>query len=65
MKNENKKVIYYYYDEKSNRRPIDMEINNGYDLMTQQPFIDETIKHNPNLKNNLYALVDGKEFKLH
>ncbi|MDW5472011.1 hypothetical protein [Staphylococcus equorum] len=62
--NENKKIIYYYYDEAGNRRPIDIEINDGYDLMTQQYFIEETLKLNPELKSNFYALVDGKEFKI-
>lgn len=61
---ENKKVIYYYYDEADNRRPIDMELNDGYDLITQQYLIDEALKHNPELVNNFYALVDGKEFKV-
>ncbi|QXV71960.1 hypothetical protein [Staphylococcus phage vB_SarS_BM31] len=60
----NKKVIYYYYDEAGNRRPIDIEINDGYDLMTQRHFIEGTLKHNPELENNFYALVDGKEFKI-
>lgn len=60
----NTKVIYYYYDESGNRRPLDIEINDGYDLMTQEYFIEETLKDHPNLKNNFYALVDGTEFKI-
>ncbi|KKI55432.1 Phage protein [Staphylococcus equorum subsp. equorum] len=61
----NTKVIYYYYDESGNRRPLDIEINDGYDLMTQEYLIKETIKLNRELENNFYALVDGKEFKVH
>ncbi|WP_323714458.1 hypothetical protein P3T97_04225 [Mammaliicoccus sciuri] len=62
--NESKKVIYYYYDEAGNRRPIDVQVDEGYDLMTQKHFIDGTLIVKPELKNNFYALVDGIEFKL-
>ncbi|WP_353462210.1 hypothetical protein PYH58_08275 [Mammaliicoccus sciuri] len=61
---ESKKVIYYYYDEEGNRRPLDVQINDGYDLMTQNYFIDGTLARRPELKSNFYALVDGVEFKL-
>ncbi|UXS58515.1 hypothetical protein PYH72_07965 [Staphylococcus delphini] len=64
MQKENKKVIYYYYDKAGNRRPIDIQINDGHELMIQNHFIKSVIKENPNLDNNLYALVDGYEFKL-
>lgn len=62
--NESKKVIYYYYDEAGKRRPIDVRVDEGYDLMTQKHFIDGTLIVKPELKNNFYALVDGIEFKL-
>ncbi|WP_182478249.1 hypothetical protein, partial [Staphylococcus chromogenes] len=45
MQEENKKVIYYYYDEAGNRRPLDLQVNEGYDLMTQEIFIDNTLKN--------------------
>lgn len=61
---ESKKVIYYYYDEEGNRRPIDVQVDEGNDLMTQKHFIDETLIEKTELKNNFYALVDGIEFKL-
>ncbi|UXR75637.1 MULTISPECIES: hypothetical protein [unclassified Staphylococcus] len=64
MQTVNKKVIYYYYDKAGNRRPIDIQINDGHGLMTQNHFIEHILKNNPNLDNNLYALVDGYEFKL-
>ncbi|UXS45615.1 hypothetical protein [Staphylococcus delphini] len=56
--------MYYYYDKAGNRRPIDIQINDGHELMIQNHFIKSVIKENPNLDNNLYALVDGYEFKL-
>lgn len=55
--NKNKKVIYYYYDEESNRRPIfesNELIDNYVNLLSKFPQI----------KNNLYAQIEGKEFKL-
>ncbi|HDD0320032.1 TPA: hypothetical protein O9466_002295 [Staphylococcus aureus] len=64
MQAQNKKVIYYYYDEEGNRRPLDIQINDGYELMVQSHFINDTIEEIPHLNNNLYALVDGYEFKL-
>lgn len=64
MQEQNKKVIYYYYDEEGNRRPLDLQVNEGYDLMTQEIFIDNTLKNHPYLKSNFYALVDGTEFKI-
>ncbi|MBM6048010.1 hypothetical protein H6L69_07985 [Staphylococcus epidermidis] len=57
MQEQNKEVIYYYYDEKSNRRPIFQSnelINNFSNL----------IEIYPQIKNNLYVLIDGLEFKL-
>ncbi|MGO1990160.1 hypothetical protein, partial [Mammaliicoccus vitulinus] len=47
-----------------NRRPLDVQINEGYDLMVESHFIDSFLKENPHLRNNFYALVDGIEFKL-
>ncbi|WP_430739254.1 hypothetical protein ACQ0N5_07505 [Staphylococcus aureus] len=64
MQAQNKKVIYYYYDEEDNRRPLDIQINDGYELMVRSHFINNTIEEIPYVNNNLYALVDGYEFKL-
>ncbi|GAA6817911.1 hypothetical protein HpBTM60_04780 [Helicobacter pylori] len=55
--NTNKKVIYYYYDEESNRRPI-FESNELIDSY------DNLVNKFPHIKNNLYAQIDGNEFKL-
>lgn len=55
--NENKKVIYYYYDEAGNRRPI-FESNELIDSY------DNLVNKFPHIENNLYAQIDGKEFKL-
>lgn len=57
MEEQNRKVIYYYYDEEGNRRPI-FESNN---LIDSYEFL---FKKFPITKNNLYALIQGKEFKL-
>ncbi|HDA6695720.1 TPA: hypothetical protein O5R52_001437 [Staphylococcus aureus] len=64
MQAQNKKVIYYYYDEAGNRRPVNIQYNDGYDLMIDPRFIEMTIERHPHLKNNFYGLIDGKEFKL-
>ncbi|HCT1771194.1 hypothetical protein RPO00_05500 [Staphylococcus aureus] len=64
MQAQNKKVIYYYYDEADNRRPVNIQYNDGYDLMIDQRFIEMTLERHPHLKNNFYGLIDGKEFKL-
>ncbi|WP_253955559.1 hypothetical protein, partial [Staphylococcus aureus] len=61
---QNKKVIYYYYDEAGNRRPVNIQYNDGYDLMIDPRFIEMTLERHPHLKNNFYGLIDGKEFKL-
>lgn len=55
--NTNKKVIYYYYDEESNKRPI-FESNELIDSY------DNLVNKFPHIKNNLYAQIDGNEFKL-
>lgn len=55
--NKSKKVIYYYYDEEGNRRPI-FEANNLIDSY------EALYAKFPETKNNLYALIQGKEFKL-
>lgn len=54
---KNKKVIYYYYDESGNRRPI-FESNELIDSYSN------LVKSFPQIENNLYALIDGMEFKL-
>ncbi|EJN0064421.1 TPA: hypothetical protein SIJ30_001571 [Staphylococcus aureus] len=64
MQTQNKKVIYYYYDEAGNRRPVNIQYNDGYDLMIDPRFIEMTLERHPHLKNNFYGLIDGKEFKL-
>ncbi|HHC5393714.1 TPA: hypothetical protein ACN4QU_002027 [Staphylococcus aureus] len=64
MQAQNKKVIYYYYDEAGNRRPVNIQYNDGYDLMINPRFIEMTLERHPHLKNNFYGLIDGKEFKL-
>ncbi|CAC8121321.1 TPA: hypothetical protein SGQ28_002004 [Staphylococcus aureus] len=64
MEAQNKKVIYYYYDEAGNRRPVNIQYNDGYDLMIDPRFIEMTLERHPHLKNNFYGLIDGKEFKL-
>ncbi|ORI05559.1 hypothetical protein CPU09_02565 [Mammaliicoccus sciuri] len=61
---ESKKIIYYYYDGEGNRRPIDVQVDEGNDLMNQKHFINGILIEKPELKNNFYALVDGIEFKL-
>ncbi|EYF51831.1 hypothetical protein V531_02555, partial [Staphylococcus aureus W31983] len=43
MQAQNKKVIYYYYDEEGNRRPVNIQYNDGYDLMIDQRFIEMTL----------------------
>ncbi|EOD7997496.1 TPA: hypothetical protein SJE22_002784, partial [Staphylococcus aureus] len=55
---------YYYYDEAGNRRPVNIQYNDGYDLMIDPRFIEMTLERHPHLKNNFYGLIDGKEFKL-
>lgn len=57
MQEQSTKAIYYYYDEEGNRRPI-FESNN---LIDSYEFLFEKF---PITKNNLYALIQGKEFKL-
>lgn len=64
MQAQNKKVIYYYYDKAGNRRPVNIQYNDGYDLMIDPRFIEMTLERHPHLKNNFYGLIDGKEFKL-
>ncbi|HEA4019203.1 hypothetical protein QI549_04460 [Staphylococcus aureus] len=64
MRAQNKKVIYYYYDEEGDRRPVNIQYNDGYDLMIDPRFIEMTLERYPHLKNNFYGLIDGKEFKL-
>ncbi|WP_195831114.1 hypothetical protein [Staphylococcus haemolyticus] len=57
MREQNKKVIYYYYDQEDNRRPIfesETLLNDYKNLENKFPII----------KNNFYAQIDGKEFKL-
>ncbi|MBU0437794.1 hypothetical protein [Staphylococcus succinus] len=55
--NTNKKVIYYYYDEAGNRRPI-FESNELIDSFSN------LVSKFPQIENNLYAQIEGNEFKL-
>ncbi|MBP3034189.1 hypothetical protein J9233_09985 [Staphylococcus warneri] len=57
MHEQNKKVIYYYYDEENNRRPI-FESNCLIDSY------ESLYAKFPKTRNNLYVLIQGKEFKL-
>lgn len=50
MQAQNKKVIYYYYDEEGNRRPVNIQYNDGYDLMIDPRFIEMTLERHPHLK---------------
>ncbi|MGZ0075882.1 hypothetical protein ACVXZY_12145 [Staphylococcus aureus] len=64
MQAQNKKLSIYYYDEEGNRQPVNIQYNDGYDLMIDPRFIEMTLERHPHLKNNFYGLIDGKEFKL-
>lgn len=57
MQAKYKKVIYYYYDEEGNRRPVfeSNELVDNYDYL---------IEKFPQINKNLYALISGMEFKL-
>ena len=63
MQAQNKKVIYYYYDEEGNRRlwsvtNLNESVISGYKARNE--FFK---KKNPDF-DNLFAQIDGVEFKL-
>ncbi|MCQ9290419.1 hypothetical protein NQ016_02650 [Staphylococcus hyicus] len=63
MEEQNKKVIYYYYDEEGNRRlwsvtNLNESVISGY--KDRNEFFK---KKNPDF-DNLFAQIDGVEFKL-
>lgn len=64
MKEENKKVFYYYYDKAGNRRLIEIEGIESLSMALSKNMINRQIQHMPILKNNYYVLIDKVEFKL-
>ncbi|NJH67393.1 hypothetical protein [Staphylococcus agnetis] len=63
MQEQNTKVIYYYYDEEGNRRlwsvtNLNESVISGYKARNE--FFK---KKNPDF-DNLFAQIDGVEFKL-
>lgn len=62
--NMNKKVIYYYYDEAGNRRPIDVDDLKSLEFQSNKQVFKKTKEYYPKIENNYYAQIDGKEFKL-
>ncbi|MGW7931850.1 hypothetical protein ACWEWU_09350 [Staphylococcus xylosus] len=64
MREENKKVIYYYYDKEGNRRPISIDDYKSLEFRLDKQIFEELKKYHPQIKDNYYMQVDGKEFKL-
>ncbi|MDW8546341.1 MULTISPECIES: hypothetical protein [Staphylococcus] len=64
MAYEFKKVIYYYYDEESNRRPIDVDDYKSLEFQLNKQMFEKLKEYYPEIENNYYAQVDGKEFKI-
>ncbi|MDP4459851.1 MULTISPECIES: hypothetical protein [Staphylococcus] len=63
MKEHNKKVIYYYYDEVGNRRLLSIGNLDSYLLADIESRLDLYKKKNPDL-DSLFIQIDGIEFKL-
>lgn len=61
---KDKKVIYYYYDEAGNRRPMGSDDIESFSFKTMNEYLEKHVKYHPYTKNNFYAQIDGKEFKL-
>ncbi|EZY65399.1 hypothetical protein [Staphylococcus aureus] len=59
-----KKVIYYYYDEVGNRRPIGVSDEKQIEFLIDENWINHMNKTFPKSISNLYMQFDGKEFKL-
>ena len=64
MQAQNKKVIYYYYDEAGNRRLLSIGNLNTYLLVDIKSRFRLYKKAIPDL-DNLYIQIDGIEFKLY
>ncbi|HDE3359547.1 TPA: hypothetical protein SLB68_001892 [Staphylococcus aureus] len=63
MEAQNKKVIYYYYDEAGNRRLLSIGNLDTYLLADIKSRFDLYKKKIPGL-DNLFVQIDGVEFKL-
>ncbi|HDE4037601.1 hypothetical protein [Staphylococcus aureus] len=63
MEAQNKKVIYYYYDEAGNRRLLSIGNLDTYLLADIKLRFDLYKKKIPDL-DNLFVQIDGVEFKL-
>lgn len=59
-----KKVIYYYYDEAGNRRPMDVDDYKSLEFQLNKQMFTKLKEHHPQIENNYFVQVDGKEFKL-
>ncbi|CAC7941640.1 hypothetical protein [Staphylococcus aureus] len=64
MEDQNKKVIYYYYDEAGNRQLLSIGDLNLYLLKDIKSRFGLYKKAIPDL-DNLYIQIDGTEFKLY
>ncbi|HDA5540574.1 TPA: hypothetical protein O5J72_001140 [Staphylococcus aureus] len=64
MEDQNKKVIYYYYDEAGNRQLLSIGDLNLYLLKDINSRFGLYKKAIPDL-DNLYIQIDGTEFKLY
>ncbi len=63
MEDQNKKVIYYYYDEAGNRQLLSIGDLNLYLLKDIKSRFGLYIKQIPDL-DNLFVQIDGVEFKV-
>ncbi|HHW6046925.1 TPA: hypothetical protein ACU2VE_001924 [Staphylococcus aureus] len=64
MEDQNKKVIYYYYDEAGNRQLLSIGNLDTYLLADIKSRFGLYKKAIPDL-DNLYIQIDGIEFKLY
>ncbi|HDE7548665.1 TPA: hypothetical protein PDZ03_001395 [Staphylococcus aureus] len=64
MQAQNKKFIYYYYDEEGNRRLLSIGNLDTYLLADIKSRFGLYKKAIPDL-DNLYIQIDGTEFKLY
>ncbi|HDF1806529.1 TPA: hypothetical protein PC785_000291 [Staphylococcus aureus] len=64
MEDQNKKVIYYYYDEAGNRQLLSIGDLNLYLLKDIKSRFGLYKKAIPDL-DNLYIQIDGTKFKLY
>lgn len=63
MEDQNKKVIYYYYDEAGNRQLLSIGDLNLYLLKDIKSIFGLYKKQIPDL-DNLFVQIDGVEFKV-